>query len=103
MKQSAVQKKSSKPKYKCKLVLFIAGQSPRSILALNNLKKICNEDFAGAYHLEIVDLIKHPEMAKINQIVAIPTLLRKFPKPIRRSIGDLSDREQVLAGLEIRK
>jgi circadian clock protein KaiB len=95
-------KKQTK-KVKLELILYIAGQTPRSIIALNNLKKICEENFSGVYMLKIIDLIKHPEMAKENQIIAIPTLIRIHPKPIKKAIGDLSDKERVLAGLDILK
>jgi circadian clock protein KaiB len=84
------------------LRLYIAGQTPKSVLALKNITKYCNEHLAGKYTIEIVDLLKNPQLAEGDQIFAIPTLVRKFPEPLRKIIGDLSDEEKVLVGLNIR-
>ena len=83
------------------LRLYVAGQTPKSIVALANLRKICAENLPGKYHIEIVDLVQNPQLARQHQILAIPTLVRKLPTPIRKIIGDLSNTEKVLLGLEI--
>jgi len=85
------------------LRLYIAGQTPKSVAAFSNLKRICEEHLAGKFEIEVIDLIENPRLAKDDQIVAIPTLVRKLPEPIRKIIGDLSDREQTLVGLQLRK
>jgi len=85
------------------LRLYVAGQTPRSLAAFANLKKICEEHLAGQYHIEVIDLIKQPQLASGDQILAIPTLVRKLPEPIRKIIGDLSDTERVLVGLNLRE
>jgi circadian clock protein KaiB len=87
---------------KWELRLYIAGQTPKSILALKNIKKYCNEYLAGQYSIEVIDLLKNPQLAEGDQIFAIPTLVRKVPEPIRKIIGDLSNEERVLVGLNIR-
>ena len=87
---------------KWKLCLYIAGQTPKSIAALANLKKICEEHLAGEYSIEIVDLATNPSLARSDQILAIPTLVRKLPEPIRKIIGDLSNEERTLIGLDLR-
>ena len=84
------------------LCLYVAGQTQKSIAALTNLKKYCEEHLKGKYSIEIVDLLKHPELAERDQIVAIPTLVKKVPLPIRKIIGDLSKQEKVLVGLDIK-
>jgi circadian clock protein KaiB len=83
------------------LRLYIAGQSPRSLAALDNLKRICEEHLFGRYSIEVVDLLKNPRLAKDDQIVAIPTLVRQLPPPLRKIIGDLSDTERALVGLQL--
>jgi circadian clock protein KaiB len=85
-----------------KLKLYVAGQTPRSLLAFANLKRICEENLAGEYHIEIIDLIKTPQLAYGDQILAIPTVVRKLPAPVRKIIGDLSNTERVLVGLDLR-
>jgi circadian clock protein KaiB len=85
------------------LRLYVAGQTPKSLEALTNLKKICAEHLAGQYKLHVIDLIKTPQLAQNDQILAIPTLVRKLPEPIRKIIGDLSDRKRVLVGLNLRE
>ncbi|MBI4785367.1 MAG: circadian clock protein KaiB [Oscillatoriophycideae cyanobacterium NC_groundwater_1537_Pr4_S-0.65um_50_18] len=87
---------------KWQLRLYVAGQTPKSVTAFANLKKLCEEHLQGQYHIEIVDLLQHPELAKQDQILAIPTLVRRLPPPLRQIIGDLSNREKVLVGLDLR-
>lgn len=87
---------------KWELRLYVAGQTPKSIRAFANLKKFCEEHVAGKYSIEIIDLLKNPKLARGDQIVAIPTLVRKVPQPIRKIIGDLSNTERVIVGLDIR-
>ena len=84
------------------LRLYVAGQTPKSVAAFANLKKICEEHLAGKYSIEIVDLLENPRLAHDDQIVAIPTLVRKLPEPVRKIIGDLSNEERVLVGLDLR-
>jgi len=84
------------------LRLYVAGQTSRSIAALSNLKSICEEHLKGRYRIEVIDLIERPQLAKGHQIVALPTLVRKLPKPIRKLVGDLSDRQRALVGLDLR-
>jgi circadian clock protein KaiB len=84
------------------LRLYIAGQTTKSVTALANLKKYCEEHLKGRYQLEVIDLLQHPQLAAGDQILAIPTLVRKVPVPIRKIIGDLSNQERVLVGLDIR-
>jgi circadian clock protein KaiB len=83
------------------LRLYVAGQTPRSLTAFKNLKEICEEYLKGKYHIEVVDLMENPTLARGDQILAIPTLVRKLPEPIRKIIGDLSNTERVLVGLDI--
>jgi circadian clock protein KaiB len=84
------------------LRLYVAGQTPKSVAALANLKRFCEEHLAGKYKIEVVDLVENPKLARGDQILAIPTLVRRLPEPIRKIIGDLSNTERVLVGLEIR-
>jgi circadian clock protein KaiB len=84
------------------LRLYVAGQTSRSIAAFANLKKICDEHLSGEYHIEVIDLLKNPQLAKGDQILAVPTLVRKLPAPVRKIIGDLSNTERVLVGLDLR-
>jgi circadian clock protein KaiB len=84
------------------LRLYVAGQTPRSLAAFSNLKKICEDHLKGKYHIEVVDLLQNPKLAKGDQILAIPTLVRKLPPPLKKIIGDLSDTERVLVGLDLR-
>ena len=83
------------------LQLYIAGQTPKSIAAVANLKKICEQHLSGRYDIEVIDLMKNPALAQRHQIVAIPTLIRQLPEPLKRIIGDLSNLEKVLVGLDI--
>src|SRR5271165_7357667 len=84
------------------LRLYVAGQTPKSVRAFANLKRLCEEHLAGEFEIEVIDLIENPRLAKDDQIVAIPTLVRKLPPPIRKIIGDLSDTERTLVGLQLR-
>ena len=83
------------------LRLYVAGQTPKSMTAFDNLKKICEEYLEGRYQIQVVDLLKNPQLASGDQILAIPTLVRRLPKPIRKIIGDLSNTERVLIGLDL--
>jgi circadian clock protein KaiB len=85
------------------LRLYIAGKTPRSVTALNNLKKYCEEHLKGLYSIEVIDLLVNPQLAEGDQILAIPTLVKKVPEPVRKIIGDLSNHEKVLVGLDIRQ
>jgi circadian clock protein KaiB len=85
------------------LRLFVAGQTPKSIAAIMNIKKICEENLKGRYALDVIDLYQRPLLAQGEQIIALPTLLKKLPLPLRRMIGDMSDTERVLVGLDLRK
>jgi len=83
------------------LRLYIAGDSPKSVAALHNLERICERHLAGRYQIEVIDLVKTPELAKAHQILAIPTLIREIPEPIKRIIGDLSDEAKALLNLDV--
>jgi circadian clock protein KaiB len=84
------------------LRLYVAGQTPKSVAAFANLKKVCEEHLAGEYSIEVVDLLENPRLAQEDQIVAVPTLVRKLPEPVRKIIGDLADTERTLVGLQLR-
>src|ERR1700757_5250647 len=83
------------------LRLYVAGQTPRSIAAFANLKRLCEERLAGRYTIEVIDLVKQPQLAQGDQIIAIPPLVRKLPEPIKRVVGDLSNVERVLVGIDL--
>ena len=85
------------------LTLYVAGQTPKSVVALSNLRRICEEHLGGRYRIHVVDLLKEPGLARAHQIVAIPTLVRAIPQPLRKIIGDLSCTERVLLGLDVRR
>ncbi len=85
------------------LRLYVAGQTPNSMRAFSNLKKFCETYLAGHYRIEIIDLLVNPQLAKGDQILAVPTLVRKLPEPVRKIIGDLSNTERILVGLDLRK
>jgi circadian clock protein KaiB len=91
--------KTSEEKYV--LRLFVAGMSPRSVRAIENIRKICEENLKGRYELEVIDVYQQPEYAKKEQLLAAPTLIKKLPLPLRRFIGDMSDRERILVGLDL--
>ena len=101
-KKTTTSKRARRTQKTWELRLYVAGQTPKSLTAFANLKKICDEHLAGQYHIEVVDLVKNPQLASGDQILAIPTLVRKLPEPIRKIIGDLSDTERVLVGLNLR-
>ena len=84
------------------LRLYVAGHTPKSIKAFANLKRICEEQIKGKYHIEVIDLLKNPQLARGDQIVAVPTLVRKLPEPIKKIIGDLSNTLRVIVGLDLR-
>ena len=86
-----------------KLRLYVAGQTPKSIRAFANLKVLCEEHLKGRYRIEVIDLMENPQPARGDQIVAVPTLIRKLPEPVRKIIGDLSDSVRVLVGVDVRK
>ena len=98
-----MQKNKMKPKdKKWELRLYVAGKTPKSVTALNNLKRYCEMHLKGQYKIEVIDLLVQPQLAEGDQIFAIPTLVRKVPEPIRKIIGDLSNEEKVIVGLNIR-
>jgi circadian clock protein KaiB len=84
------------------LRLYVAGQTPKSVLAFTNLKQICEQHLLGRYEIEIIDLLQNPQLARGDQILAVPTLVRRLPEPIKKIIGDLSNTERVLVGLDLR-
>ncbi len=84
------------------LRLYVAGSSPRCVIALRNLERLCEQHLAGKYRIEVVDLLENPKLARGDQILAIPTLVRKLPQPMKKIIGDLSNEERVLVGLDLR-
>ena len=86
-----------------RLRLYVAGQTPKSILALANLQQICEEHLQGRYEIEVIDLLVNPQLAQGDQILALPTLVRRLPEPIKKIIGDLSNKERVLVGLDLRE
>lgn len=98
----AAGKKTEQPEEKWNLRLYIAGYTPRAVKALENLKLICEEHLKDRYSIEVVDLMRNPKLARGDQIVAVPTLVRKLPEPVRKIIGDLSNKERVLVGLDLR-
>src|ERR1700675_1599173 len=85
-----------------RLRLYVAGQTPKSVLAFSNLKQICEDHLQGRYEIEVIDLLENPQLARGDQILAVPTLVRRLPEPIKRIIGDLSNTERVLVGLDLR-
>jgi circadian clock protein KaiB len=111
MRTEQIKSKTGKPKHKPSkeinnkyiLRLYIAGQTRNAVTALNNLKLICKEQLKGKYDIEVIDLLKNPQLAQDHQIFAIPTLQRKLPVPVRTVIGDLSNTERVLVGLDLKE
>jgi len=97
-----VSKSDGRPVKVWQLRLYVAGQTPKSLAAFSNLKKICEDHLKGQYRIEVIDLVERPLLSRGDQIVAIPTLVRKLPVPVRKIIGDLSDTERVLVGLDLR-
>jgi circadian clock protein KaiB len=98
--EKAIEKKDAQ---KYVLRLYVSGLTPRSTLAIENIRKICEDHLKGRYDLEVVDIFQQPEMAREAQIIAAPTLIKKLPLPLRKFIGDLSDTERILVGLEIKE
>ena len=98
---AAKAERAAKPEWQ--LRLYVAGQTAKSAAALRNLQRLCETHLAGRYEIEVIDLLKNPRLAKDDQIVAIPTLVRKLPDPVRKIIGDLSDTERALVGLQLRQ
>ncbi len=101
MQRSEVDGTTATPAPAYHLRLYVAGQTPKSVLALANLKRICEEHLKGRYDIEIIDLVASPQLARRDQILAMPTLVRRLPEPIKRIIGDLSNTERVLVGLDL--
>ncbi len=99
---SAKTRAKSRRKVQWDLRLYVAGQTPRSLAAFANLKRICDEHLAGQYRIEVIDLLENPQLGRGDQILAIPTLVRKLPEPVKKIIGDLSNTERVLVGLDLR-
>lgn len=95
--------KASKSRKMYSLRLFITGQTPRSAASLRNLREVCDEFLEGRFQLEVIDLYRRPELAKEAQVVAAPTLIKKLPLPLRRLVGDLSNRNEVLLGLDLKE
>jgi circadian clock protein KaiB len=100
---TAFEKASRKKPQKVVLRLYIAGSSERSTRAIQNAKQICNEHLAGTYDLDVIDIFQQPKLAKDDQILAVPTLIKKLPLPLRKFIGDLSDQDVVLVGLDLKQ
>lgn len=100
-RKSCAKAPAAKPDGHYDLRLYVAGQSPKSLAAFANLKELCEVHLNGKYRIEVIDLIKKPQLARDDQIIAIPTLVRRLPQPIRKIIGDLCDRRQTLIGLEL--
>lgn len=100
-KTKATGNKALGGKERWNLRLYVAGQTPRSVTAFSNLKRLCEERLAGHYNIEVIDLVKQPQLAQGDQIIAIPTLVRKLPEPIKRVVGDLSNIERVLVGMDL--
>ena len=101
MKKERTNSRVDEPQEIWQLRLYVAGQTPKSMAAFTNLKDICENHLKGKYEIEVIDLLENPKLAKGDQIFAIPTLVRKLPEPIRKIIGDLSDQERVLVGLNL--
>ncbi len=101
MKAAKEKNLSQAPEELYMLKLYVAGQTQKSVTAFANLQKICDEHLKGKYQIEVIDLLKNPQLAKGDQILAVPTLVRKLPPPLKRIIGDLSNTERVLIGLDI--
>ncbi len=103
MKKNTVLRPTARRRKECpmQLRLYVAGETPRSITALANLKRFCEERVPGKYRIEVIDLLRKPQLASGDQILAVPTLVRRLPMPIRKVIGDLSNREKLLVGLDL--
>jgi circadian clock protein KaiB len=101
-KQESARETGQEPKEKWLLKLYVAGQTPKSVAAFANLKHLCETHLKGLYNIEVVDLVVNPTLAKGDQIVAVPTLVRQLPAPVKKVIGDLANEEKVLVGLDLR-
>src|ERR1022692_1704684 len=101
MRNSPERTAGKPPNVKRDLRVYVGGENAKSLQAFANLKQICEQHLAGQYHLEVIDLLKNPQLAKGDQILALPTLVRKLPEPVRKIIGDLSNTERVLVGLDL--
>jgi circadian clock protein KaiB len=101
MKKTARKAAPAEPEAHYDLRLYVAGQSPKSLAAFANLKELCEMHLAGKYRIEVIDLIKKPQAARDDQIIAIPTVVRRLPQPVRKIIGDLCDERRTLIGLEL--
>ncbi len=101
MRQDALEERERAGEF-WELRLYVAGQTPKCTVAFANLRKLCDKHLPGQYHIDVVDLLKDPQLSRGDQILAIPTLVRRLPPPVRKIIGDLSDTEKVLVGLDIR-
>jgi circadian clock protein KaiB len=102
MNERSDRKKSASSNVDYDLRLYVAGQSRKSLTALTNLKRLCEEHLPGRYHIEVIDLLQKPQLAAGDQILAIPTLVRKLPAPMKKIIGDFSNEERALVGLDLR-
>ncbi len=101
-KRTTTSRKRAERQEVWELRLYVAGQTPRSLTAFANLKQLCEEHLAGRYQIEVIDLLENPKLGQGDQILAIPTLVRKLPEPVKKIIGDLSNTERVLVGLDLR-
>lgn len=102
-RNSAACPETLEPKKEWKLRLYVAGQTPKSLTAFANLKRICDEHLTGRYQIEVIDLMRRPELAQADQIIALPTVVRKLPEPIKRIVGDLSNSERVIVGMNLER
>ncbi len=96
-------RRKPRPEHEWRLRLYVAGQTPRSVAAFANLKRVCEEHLQGRYTIEVIDLLENPQLAEGDQILAIPTLVRRLPPPLKKIIGDLSNTEHVLVGLDVKE
>ncbi len=101
-KKGSKREKTSGKKKEWELRLYVAGQTAKSLTAFSNLKAICEEHLKGQYRIEVIDLLENPKLARGDQILALPTLVRRLPTPLKKIIGDLSNKERVLVGLDVR-
>jgi circadian clock protein KaiB len=99
----AGEKGKSKTQKEWELKIYVAGETEKSRVAIENLRKVCDEYLRGRYHIEVIDLMKNPQLAAEDQIFAVPTVIRKLPEPIKKLIGDLSATEKVLVGLDVKQ
>lgn len=99
--RSSAKKAASRPPARWRLRLYVAGHTPRSLAALANLRRLCNEYLPDRHEIEVIDVVRRPELARADQIVALPTLVRRLPEPVKRLIGDLSNTQRVLLGFDL--